>query len=174
MLRIYYGKGKGKTSAALGSIMRAAGYGKKITLVQFFKPRKILCGEYKSLKKLSCVRQIRFKVQHPFFTKKKSPQDLKKLKSSLKDCTDSLKSIIKENDFDILVCDELLNLLGVQCIQEKILCELIAPLKNKKEIILTGRDKPKQLMRIADYATECKLIKHPFEKGAKARRAIEY
>lgn len=174
MLHIYYGKGKGKTSAALGLMLRAAGYKKRIILFQFLKPANVLSGEYASLKKFSCVKLVRFSQTHPIFMRKKGPRQIQGLKAELCSSIEQLRSVIKKGDFDILVCDELLNTIGKGWVSEDMLVRLFGPVKKDKEIILTGRIKPKKLCRIADYITECRLVKHPFDRGVLARKGIEY
>jgi cob(I)alamin adenosyltransferase len=174
MLHIYYGKGKGKTSAALGLILRAAGHGKKITLIQFLKPKDIFSGEHSSLKKLSNVKQIRFDQKHPIFMRNNKSKQIKVLKENINKSILHLKSIIDREKFDILVCDEILNLLNSKCLDEATIINLINKCRKEREIILTGRQKPNKLTKIADYITEFKLVKHPFQKGTKARKSIEY
>ncbi|MDD5005651.1 MAG: cob(I)yrinic acid a,c-diamide adenosyltransferase [Candidatus Omnitrophica bacterium] len=172
MLHIYYGKGKGKTSAALGLILRAAGYKKKIIFVQFLKPPKSLSGECISIRKFTNVKQIRFEQTHPVFLKKKTAVQIKKLKECIQESILTLKEIVQNKNFDILVCDEVLNL--IDFIKESDLVKIFTKIKNKKEIILTGINKPKKLAKIADYITEFRLVKHPFQKGTIARKTIEY
>lgn len=174
MLHIYYGKGKGKTSAALGLILRAAGYNKKIVLFQFLKPRNLFSGEYASLKKLTCVKQIRFDQQHPMFMENKEKKQIIKLKKHIQKSILQLKEIIQKGNFDILVCDEILNITRRGFIKDSDIIKMLGKIKNKKEIILTGRNRPNRLANIADYITEFRLEKHPFQKGTLARRSIEF
>lgn len=174
MLHIYYGKGKGKTSAALGLILRAAGYNKRIILFQFLKPKNIFCGEHASLKKLPKIKQVRFHQKHPIFMQKKGPRQIRQLKNHLRDSIKKLQRVIARGNFDILICDELLNVIHKDWVNEDMLFALFQSIKNDKEIVLTGRKKPKKLTKIADYITECKLVKHPFDKGILARKSIEY
>ena len=174
MLHIYYGKGKGKTSAALGLILRASGYNKRIVLFQFLKPKRFVSGEHKSLNKLPNVKQIRFDQKHPIFMKKRKKKQLEDLKQHINKSIQELKKVIRKRDFDILVCDEILNLINVGFIKESDLISYFGKIKSSREIVLTGRNKPKRLTRIADYVTELRLIKHPFQKGILARRSIEF
>jgi len=174
MLHIYYGKGKGKTSSALGLILRACTYDKKIALIQFLKPKKIFSGEHVSLCKLKNVRQIRFNQQHPIFTKNLTPKDIIKLKQNISKSLEELKEILSNKEFDIIICDEILNIIGAKLIKEEELAKLFNKINKKKEIILTGRNKPRKLLGIADYVTEFRLVKHPFQKGILARKSIEF
>lgn len=105
---------------------------------------------------------------------KKGPRQLRQLKNHLRDSIAKLQQVITKGDFDILVCDELLNVIRKDWVNEDTLFAMFEKIKNDKEIILTGRKKPKKLIRIADYITECKLIKHPYDRGVIARKSIEY
>lgn len=174
MLHIYYGNGKGKTSCALGIIMRACGYDKKIILFQFLKPRHILSGERISLKKFPSVKVFQFNHDLPIFTARPSKKQRALLRKHLAASMRCLNKLIKKRSFDILILDEVLNLIRLNCLSERKLCSLLKPLQATKEVILTGRAKPKKLLAIADYVTELKEIKHPFQKHVLARKAIEF
>ncbi|MDD5291890.1 MAG: cob(I)yrinic acid a,c-diamide adenosyltransferase [Candidatus Omnitrophica bacterium] len=174
MLQIYYGKGKGKTSSALGLILRASAYNKRIILFQFFKPSKIFSGEHLSLKKLKNVKQVRFNQQHPMFLKNSKKQTPQELKKNIDKTILELKKILRKKDFDILVCDEILNVIHKNLVKENKIVKIFCRIKNDKEIILTGRNKPDKLLKIADYVTEFSLKKHPFKKGILARKSIEF
>ena len=174
MLHIYYGKGKGKTSAALGLILRAAGHKRKIVLFQFLKPKGLFSGEYASLKKFPNVRQVRFNQKHPIFMISDKDKQICKTKIHIRKSMSKLREIIKKKGFDILVCDEILNLIDCGFIKEKDIVTIVNKIKGKKEIILTGRNTPKKLVAMADYVTEFRLVKHPFQRGILARKNIEY
>ncbi|MFC1645643.1 cob(I)yrinic acid a,c-diamide adenosyltransferase [Candidatus Omnitrophota bacterium] len=174
MLHIYYGKGKGKTSAALGLILRAAGRKRKIILFQFLKPKGLFSGEYASLKKFPNVKQVRFDQKHPIFMVSDKEKQICKIKTHIRKSMSELSKIIRKKSFDILVCDEMLNLIDCGFIKEKDIIAVFNKIKDKKEVILTGRKKPKKLTAIADYVTEFRLIKHPFQRGILARKNIEY
>jgi len=173
MLHIYYGKGKGKTSAAIGLIIRASGYKKRIVFFRFLKPKSWLSGEDITLKKLPNLKEFRFDYSHPLFIKNFNSKKNKALKKEIRKSLRVLKTTAKQGDFDILVLDEFLNLLNLGLVNKKSIITLLKKLA-EKEIILTGRNMPKDFYKIADYITEFKLVKHPFQKGILAREAIEY
>ena len=106
--------------------------------------------------------------------KKRKKKQLEDLKQHINKSIQELKKVIRKRDFDILVCDEILNLINVGFIKESDLISYFGKIKSSREIVLTGRNKPKRLTRIADYVTELRLIKHPFQKGILARRSIEF
>jgi len=174
MLHIYYGKGKGKTSSALGLILRACAYNKKIVILQFLKPDKIFSGEHACLSKFGNVKQIRFNQQHPMFLKNLNKEKISKLKEDVYKSILKLKEILEDKSVNIVICDEILNIIGEGLLKEDALVSAFRKIKNRKEIILTGRRKPKKLLAIADYVTNFRLIKHPFQKGILARKAIEF
>ena len=174
MIHIYYGKGKGKTSSALGLIMRACGSKKKIVLFRFLKPKNMPSGEDIFLSKLSNLKEFRFNYPHPIFIKGFNKKGGKVLENQINNSLNTLKAVIKQGRFDILVLDEILNLINLGTVNEADIIKLIKKLRNKKEVILTGRKASNKLKRIADYITELKLIKHPFQKGISARKGIEY
>jgi len=174
MLHIYYGKGKGKTSSALGLIIRACGYKKRVVLFRFLKPKSLFTGEDTTLNKLPNVKEIRFNYPHPMFLKKLGRKDMKSLRNQVRHTLIKLKETVKRGKFDILVLDEILNLMDLGLVNDDELIKLIKQIEDKKEVILTGRKAPKKLKEIANYITEFKLIKHPFQKGIFARKGIEY
>ena len=87
---------------------------------------------------------------------------------------DTLQTALNKSRFDILIFDELLNAIAGNFVCEERVIEFIKPFLPEKEIIVTGRGRPKKLLRLAQYATEFRLLKHPFQKGVLARKAIEY
>lgn len=167
MIHIYTGNGKGKTTAALGLAIRAAGAGLKIFIGQFLKGRKY--SELNSLKKIKNINIEQF-GNKCFLKEKPKAQDIILAKKGLA----KIKKVIKSKKFDIVILDEVnialhLGLLGIQ--------ELIDVIKSSPrnvELILTGRYAHPQLIKLADYVTEMKEIRHPFRKKISGRRGIEF
>lgn len=171
LIQIYTGKGKGKTTAAIGQGIRAVGYGLMVIMIQFFKCQK--SGEIQALQKLNKDFQIfRFNSQSKFIWQMNEKEKQLLFKESERGLREA-ERIIKNNDCDLLILDEISCLLN-----EKIAttAQIIELLKNKPqpvEIILTGRDMNQDLINIADLVTEMKDIKHPFNRGTKARQGID-
>lgn len=151
MIHIYYGYGKGKTSSAIGAGMRAYGAGMRVTLVQFLKDNKS--------SELSAVPFDVFSAPDklPF-----NPGD------EYKEWVDSAIDYVNSVDSDVIILDELLDAIprfaDAECIT----------FKDNREYIITGHKKIDELVSIADYVTCFEKEKHPFDKGVKARKGIEF
>lgn len=171
LTHIYTGEGKGKTTAALGLGLRAAGCNYKVCFLQFFKDKKFPCGEADAIKKLGKnFRFKRFDIVHPCFEK----IDITILKSKLKKALNEAKKIIKSKKYDLVILDEILIGIRQGFIDEKLVLDIIKNKPKEMELILTGRGATKKLIDHANYVTYMKDVKHPFRRGVKARRGIEF
>ena len=175
LVQIYTGNGKGKTTAAFGLALRAAGQGQKVLIYQFLKPPSLDTGERFALK-LSRLR-IRVEALDVPWDMSKSLEDeqaVAKMKTAISDVLVRLAETAQKRFYDILILDEI-----VYC-----LCKGLAKLQEVKnvidkrdpavEIVLTGIGATPELIAIADLVTEMKNIKHPFDKGLPARPGIEF
>ena len=172
MVHVYIGDGKGKTTASLGLALRALGWGKRVYIAQFLKDPSSPCGEIKALKKIK-IRTDRFKNQiHPIFLKK-CAFDRTKTKESVEQALKRIEQIIKSKKHDVIILDEILNVLALRLCSQVQLKQIIKKAKNT-EIILTGRNAPSGLIKLADYVSRIKKVKHPFDKKVSARKGIEY
>lgn len=171
LIHIYCGNGKGKTTAAMGLAIRAAGREKKVFLTQFLKSGK--SGELVSLEKLK--DNITFLPGKPVNKFVWNMNDDEKLEAK-KEHTARFREIIdiiERKDYDLLILDELIATINNGFIE---LNEVIEFLKNKPEkleVVMTGRDPKDELIKLANYVTEMKCIKHPFEEGIPSRIGIE-
>ncbi len=171
LIHIYFGDGKGKTTAAMGLCARMAGCEKKVLLSQFLKCGN--SGEIKCLKESKFVDVLVCEKKRGFFytmSEKEKEETTKEIRDLFLQVT---KKAVSE-DFDLLVLDELLDVINLGIISDN---EVISFLKNKPEnleVVLTGRNPSHELLEICDYATEMKKVKHPFDKGLNARYGIEY
>lgn len=175
MIHIYCGDGKGKTTAACGLALRAAGSDRKVYLFFLFKPRT-KSGEIKLFAKLENIEVFCFDKKHPFFVKKKKSAYRKKLKLQLKSFLKKACNCLKKNGSNVVILDEMLTALGERLISQK---ELLVLLKNRNyntEVVLTGRLSrlPWKIFAIGDYVSEIKSLKHPYQKGISAREGIDY
>ncbi len=165
MVHLYHGEGKGKTTAAVGLSVRAAGAGLKVVFLQFIKTRH--SSEIENLEKLG-VTIIRPQGESKFASKM-TEEELNDLKivhdGNLKKAL-SLKP-------DLLILDEACAALKYGCVDEGLLKSAIEYGRDK-EAVLTGRNPAQWMVDEADYVTEMKCIKHPLKKGVKARLGIEY
>lgn len=166
-VQVYTGEGKGKTTAALGLSLRAAGAGLKVYIAQFLKTGNY--SEIKALKRFSdCITIEQFGLSH-FIKGEPSSEDLKAAQEGLR----KVKSAIASAAYDIIILEEAnvaitLGLLSVQNI-----LEIISNKPDDKELIITGRGADPLIIEKADLVTEMKEVKHYFHKGVKARTGIE-
>jgi len=171
LLIVHTGNGKGKTTCALGLMMRAAGQGLHCCMVQFMKSRNDRYGEHVSAEKLG----IEVHTMGDGFTwdTKNPEQDRKTARDTWNLCIEKLKSA----DYDLLVFDELVYVLSYGMLPiEEVLKEIrtARAAQPALHIVVTGREAPKELIEAADLVTEMTEIKHPFQSGIRAQRGIEF
>lgn len=167
MIQVYTGDGKGKTTAALGLAMRAAGAGKRVYICQFLKG-KYYC-ELVSLKKFKNIKVEQFGTRC-FIREGPGAKDFALAKKALF----SARRFLKNNKCDMLILDELNVALSLGLVELKEALQLIKSVPKKTELIITGRNAPPEILKAADLVSEIKEIKHYYKKGIKARRGIEF
>lgn len=171
LIQVYTGNGKGKTTAALGQGLRACGRGLKVYMVQFLKSGDT--GELHSVEKLHPLFQIfRFERERGFFWTLSTEEKLD-LKEDINKGFEFITKVIKGNECDILIIDELLGVLGNGLLETEAVLELLGSKPDTMEVVITGRNAPDKLLEAADLVTEMKEIKHYFKKGIPAREGIE-
>lgn len=166
LIHVYTGEGKGKTTAAMGLLLRALGRGLNGKVIQLFKRDT---GEQFFFEN-SSVKYYQFKPLHPFF-KSYNKNEIDSLKEEF---IKFWKESIENLNYDILLMDEIGPGIAWGVIEESLVLDLIKNKPEKAELILTGRDMPLSIMEKADYVTEMNKIKHPYNKGIEARKGIEY
>ena len=169
LIHIYCGDGKGKTIAATGLAVRAAGAGKAVVFTQFFKNGNSC--EIKSLKQLDSVTTLHCKTVPGRF-KNMSPEEQAQARvdySSLFQC-----AMEAAQNSELLVLDEAISACNHGIIEERALIEFLQKKPEGLEVVLTGRNPSEQLLELADYVSEIKKVKHPLDKGIHARRGIEF
>lgn len=175
LVQIYTGDGKGKTTAAFGLALRAAGQGNKVLIYQFLKPPSLDIGERFALK-LGAVR-IRVEALDVPWDMSKSPGDEKAVaqtRVAISEVLERLAETAEKRFYDVIILDEIVYCLskGLTTIDE--IKRLISRRDSRVEIVMTGRDAPDELVALADLVTDFKNIKHPFDRGLAARRGIDY
>lgn len=173
MLYIFTGNGKGKTTAALGSALRAVGEGKRVLMVQFIKgPWK--SGEDESHKYLAPQFKL-VKMGKGFVGILGDSLPREEHEQAARDALAYAKKEMESGAWDIIILDEVNNALQLKLIAREKVIEFVHEAAGAIEhLILTGRDAPQELMDMADLVTEMQDIKHPYEKGIKAKRGLEY
>jgi len=168
-VQIYTGNGKGKSTAAIGQAVRAAGFGLKTYIAQFMKEYPY--NELISLKLLSEWITIEQFGGDDFVYKKELPgeKELAKAKKGL----NSAKEKMLSGNFDLIILDESIVAIYFKLITTKKLVEFIKVKPANVELILTGRYCPEKLIDLADLVTEMKEVKHYYQKGVTSRKGIE-
>ena len=168
-VHIYCGDGKGKTTAAVGLAIRAAGAGKRVLFTQFFKDGS--SSEIRILNQIDDIQVMHKQTVRGFFSRMTPEQR----EIAARDYTQHFREICALcRDKDVLILDEIISACNHGTIQES---ELVSFLENRPEnleVVLTGRNPSSELMATADYVTEMGKIKHPFDQGIAARQGIEY
>ena len=170
LIQVYTGEGKGKTTAALGLAMRAAGTGLNVCVIQFIKGYKNI-GELKSAKNLGENLQI-IQFHDDRARTIGQPQTIHKV--AAQKALKYVQKIIKEAKHDLVILDEINNALFYKLIPVKKVLEILDSKPTKMELVLTGRNAPAEILEKAHLVTEMKKIKHPFDNGINARKGIEY
>jgi len=168
-IQVYTGSGKGKTTAALGLALRAAGHKQRVYIGQFLKGQ--MYGELLSAKLLSPYITIEQFGRKGFIHVTKDPdkEDIQKAKRGLKKCLEVMLSL----KYRIIVLDEINVAVYFNLLKEKEILEFLDQKPEGVEIILTGRYAPAVFLKRADLVTEMKEKKHYYKKGVKAREGIE-
>ena len=169
LVQIFTGNGKGKTTAALGTILRAVGHGLKV-YIAFFMKGDYPYGERKTLSQLPNVTVDSFGSMEFCNPKRVKPEEIEQAKQAL---AAARKSMLSGN-YDLVVLDEVDVAIAFELIKLDEITKLIQDKPSKVELILTGRYADSELIEMADLVTEMVKIKHPFDKGIKARKGIEY
>jgi cob(I)alamin adenosyltransferase len=175
LVQIYTGDGRGKTTAALGLALRAAGQGKKVLIYQFLKPKSLKTGECIAIK--SAKLPIKIKAFAVSWDMAKAFDNKKTIRTAKSVISKTLKEIAiaaEKKSCDLLILDEIVFCLSTGLAKLEDIKKIIDNKDPAVEIVLTGRGATAELIKLADLVTEMKKIKHPFDKGIPARRGIEF
>jgi len=172
LIHVYFGDGKGKTTAALGLAIRAAGCGQSVVIIQFLKDWK--SGELKSLALLPNITVLRGKASGGTFVFEMSVEQ----KAETKDIhDDNLKNALemqRNGQCDLLVLDEALDAYSLGLLDDGLFEGLLDNKPEMLELVITGHSADANIIERADYVTEMAKRKHPYDLGVTARRGIEF
>lgn len=171
LVSVYTGPGRGKTTAALGLALRVLGWGGRVSVVQFIKGYAEI-GEAKfaeSFGERFTLRQFAIDL-----TPSIRQDDVLKRREAAEEALSCAESVIASGEHDLVILDEVNNALHYGLISVSRVLKMLAAKPCHVEVVLTGRQAPEEIIEAADYVTEMKPIKHPFEKGIAARRGIDY
>ncbi|MBQ1523517.1 MAG: cob(I)yrinic acid a,c-diamide adenosyltransferase [Firmicutes bacterium] len=169
LLHIYCGDGKGKTTAAIGLSVRAAGAGKKVLFVQFFKDGT--SSEHAVLSKVDGIDIMVCRTHYGLFKR----LDEEGRRNAARDYGQLLENaLLAAPSYDLLVLDESISACNHGTISEERLAESLESRPEGLEVVLTGRKPSERLIALAGYVTEMKKIRHPFDEGVPARKGIEF
>jgi len=171
LIHIYCGEGKGKTTAALGLALRAAGHGLRVLILRFLKGQK--SGELVSLEKIPEITVFHGRENLDHFSFEMTEEQKKQSRLIHNENLRQAIAEIGSGEFDLVILDEIIPAYNLQLVDQKLLLDF---LKNKPaalEVALTGRDPQPELLELADYVSEIKKVKHPYDRGVRARDGIE-
>lgn len=169
LLIVHTGKGKGKTTAALGMVVRAIGHGRRVGVVQFVKGA-MTTGEKVVFD--AFPEQVDFKPMGEGFTW--NTQDRERDIALTRTAWNEVKRMIADPSYDMVLADELNIALRYDYLPLEEVLEAVRARDEMKHVIITGRNAPETLIEAADLVTEMTLVKHPFRSGVKAQAGIEY
>ena len=169
MIQVYTGNGKGKTTAALGLALRAAGHGLRTYFGQFLKGQPT--GEIPASEKLAPLIRIEQFGRRGFLlvTDKVDDEDVERARRGLRASLEAMLS----GEFRIVVLDEAITAVHLKILEEREVLDFLAKKPAEVEVVLTGRYATLAILEKADLATEMKDLKHYFDRGVRAREGIE-
>jgi cob(I)alamin adenosyltransferase len=167
MIHIYTGEGKGKSTAAVGLAVRAAGRGKRVVIVQFLKGSET--GELAALRHIPNITLLRNSRNYGFFHSASGDG-----RAAMRgENTANLEAALAI-PCDMLILDEVCAAYNLGAVDRAAVDALVLNPAQNRELVLTGRDAPEHFVKAADYVSEIRKVKHPFDTGIAAREGIEY
>ena len=167
-VQLYTGNGKGKTTAALGLALRAAGAGMRVFIAQFAKGMKF--SELKSIERLGEIITIKQYGRSNFIRDKAEPEDIELARKGLEE----VRSILSQGNYQMVILDEATIAVHFNLFSSEELLDIIKSKPEHVELVITGRHADPLIIEHADLVTEMREIKHYYHKGIKARPGIEH
>lgn len=170
-IHIYTGEGKGKTTAALGLSIRAAGRDRKVLFVQFLKGQDT--GEQYLMEKIPQITHVKLANARTFF-RALTVEEQRTLVEETEKEWESLYTQIMSGQFDLVVLDEIMAAMYLGIVSESKVLKLLQEKPIQMELVLTGRNVPELILKEGDLITEMKKIRHYYDQGILSREGIEY
>jgi cob(I)alamin adenosyltransferase len=175
LVQIYTGDGKGKTTAAFGLAVRAAGRGNRVLIYQFLKPPSLELGERLGVERSGLpIRWEALETEWDLCGSLHNEQDLAQAKAAVTDALADLTEAAAERAYDVIILDEVIYCVSIGVADLDDVKQLIERKDRRVELVLTGQGATAELVAMADLVTEMKNVKHPFERGVDARPGIDY
>ena len=171
MIHIYCGDGKGKTTAATGLAVRAAGCGMKVLFARFLKNEN--SGELRILDSVPEIEVLHLERSYGFFNTL-TDEEKEEVRQMYGQLWELIREKISGGQFQMLVIDEFMAAYRYGLIGREEALDLLTGKPEALELVLTGRNPGPELTELADYVSEIRKVKHPFDHGIMARRGIEY
>ena len=171
LIHIYCGDGKGKTSAAVGLAVRAAGRGEKVLFARFLKNED--SGELNVLDAIPEIDVIHLDKVYGFFYRL-NEEEKEEARKTYGDLWKKILQRISDEAYGVLVMDEFMAAWQYGLIPREEALSFLKEKPDSLEVVLTGRDPDDRLVELADYVSEIHKVKHPFDRGIRAREGIEY
>lgn len=170
LTQIYTGDGKGKTTAAFGLALRAAGHGLRVGVIQFMKERVAEAGELRALAGIENIEVMRFGRS---FIERPAPSHAEVAEGVARGLTLAREALI-DGRYDVLILDEICTAVALGVADPDSVPALVKAKSVEQELVLTGRGATEEMIVAADLVTEMKAIKHPYDLGIPARKGIDY
>ena len=171
LIHIYCGDGKGKTSAATGLAVRAAGCGKQVLFARFLKNEE--SGELEILDRIPESHVIHLERSYGFY-RTLTEEEQAEVRQMYEALWQDIVQKAETDVYDVLVMDEFMAAYNYGLIGHDAAFTFLREKPERLEVVLTGRDPDEDLVELADYVSEIRKVKHPFDRGIRARRGIEY
>ncbi|MFH1403884.1 MAG: cob(I)yrinic acid a,c-diamide adenosyltransferase [Candidatus Altiarchaeota archaeon] len=185
LIHVYTGAGKGKTSISLGLALRSMGHGFSVYMIQLLKGGSHMGEVISSIEILPRMTIKQYGKKCPYSDEmKKGDIDCGNCRDCfisrneereyVEEALNHAEKILKSGKYDLVIIDEVNNALHRKLTSVDRVLKLIKSKKSHTELVLTGRNAPKRIIEAADYVTELKDVKHPFNRGIRVRRGIDY
>lgn len=169
---VYTGKGKGKTTAALGIVLRAVGHGYRVGMIQFIKGEWYY-GELTSSKRLEPEFEM-IAAGKGFVGIIDDDHPVEDHQQAARNALAIARDKLASSSYDVLILDEINYAVKLNLLSEKDVLGLIAAKPQKTTLVLTGNYAPESVVQVADLVTEMREIKHPYQSGIKAKKGIDF